>query len=97
MGKGPGTIYNDCIAYAILNDKVARQTNDELMISANDHFKSCCLLEPVVKKFFVKENYGERAIEKAIKLWIDADMVSRLPYMRHKFIVFGEAPTELVR
>lgn len=95
MGKGPGTIYKDCIAEAIQMDKFARSMNDKVTLLLNTTTGYCCLLEQDINGHFLDENYGERAREKALSLWADANRIMRKRIQGYRAIVFLDAITSI--
>lgn len=90
MGKGPGTIYQDCLALAKHKGKTAAQMNDKITLEFNDRFQCYCLLEEDVSKAFLEENYSAKSTEKAIQQWMACSLVFRLPYKGYSVIGFYE-------
>lgn len=90
MGKGPGTIYKDCVALATQNKLDAELTKDKISKTINRNKGFCCLLEQDVKKLFMAEDYGLNAAEKYIKQWIDLDMASRMIIENYIVIAFPQ-------
>ena len=97
MGKGPGTIYKDCLAIARRKDKeLARETKkNDVLRDINLKFGACCLFEIEIRRLFFTENYSDRTTEKALKQWADLDLVARLPYAGYKVVIFNDAITSI--
>ena len=97
MGKGPGTIYKDCLAIARRTDKELAndRNNNDLLRDFNLKFKVCCLFEKDIRMTFFKENYSTRTTEKALNQWVDLDLITRIPYKGYKVVLFNDTITSI--
>lgn len=97
MGKGPGTIYNDCMAKAIRMDKALANDKKltDMLGEFNLKFGCCCLFEKDIRLEFFNENYSAKTTERAIKQWADLHLVTRIPYKGYSLILFNETLTRI--
>lgn len=97
MGKGPGTIYKDCIAKAIQRDKqlAKNESSNDIQRAVNLDLCCCTLFEQDVKLAFFEQNYSDKTTEKAILQWANLDLVGRIPYKGYKLIAFYHTVTSI--
>lgn len=95
MGRGPGTIYKDCMALAIQRQKELAQTNEnDVLKQFYDQYGCCSLLETDVKRIFFKENYSEKTTERALRQWGELDLAFRKTYNGYRLVLFMETLKE---
>lgn len=93
MAKGPGILYKECTAQAILRNQLAKKGNDKIIASFNKKTGSCCLLEQDVKKLFLMNDYGINKTEKYLNQWCDLGMIARIYIDGYKVVVFQDLAT----
>lgn len=89
MGKGPGTIYKDCVAKAIQQYHNTKGKND-IIARINERTSCYCLMEEDVKRAFMLEDYGINATDKYLKQWNDLKMASTIYSEGYRVIAFTE-------
>ena len=92
MGKGPGTIYKDCLALARKEDGALldiKGTDIQKEINTDTGF--CTLFEKDIRLIFFKQNYSERSTDRALKQWAELDLTQPYTYKGYKVLLFLES------
>lgn len=97
MGKGPYSIYNDCIASAKSTDDWLSEGNNDNDIQHKINLKVGCItmFERDVRLLFFKQNYSDKATDRALKQWYDLSMASRIRVEGYNIVVFADYPTKI--
>ena len=97
MGKGPYSIYNDCIASARSTDEWLANSQDTNDIQHKANLKLGCItmLERDVRLMFFKQNYSDKATERALKQWIDLSMAGRYRLDGYLLVYFSDYDTKI--
>ena len=97
MGKGPYSIYNDCIASARSTDEwlADSQNENDIQYKANLKLDCITILEKDVRRFFFKQNYSDKATDRALKQWFDLSMAGRFRLDGYWIIYFAEYQTKI--
>ena len=93
MAKGPGLLYKECVAQAVLRNQIAKKGNDKIISTINKKTGNCCLLEQEVKKIFLMSDYGVNKTEKYLNQWSDLGIIARVYIDGYKVVVFQETAT----
>lgn len=85
------------MAKAIQTDKqlAKEKTGKDILYDANAKFQCCTLLERDVKLAFFKQNYSDKATNRAIKQWVDLGLVWGMAFKGYRIIAFYETITDI--
>lgn len=97
MGKGPNSIYKDCIAKARKDDEWLAEHPEEVDVRhyTNTKFNCISLFERDVRLAFFDQNYSDRATDRAIKQWLSLDVANRIVKDGFKLFLFLDYPTSI--
>lgn len=96
MGKGPATIYKECIAYAKSEDKLLSTIpNNDVQREINLTTGHCTLYEKDVRLAFFKQNYSEKATDRALRQWGELDLTQPYTLHGHRVLLFLETKTKI--
>lgn len=92
MAKGPGTLYNECLAdayeFAKCLDADPDGTTDVPIREMNEKLSMNCLYETDVLIKFMSANYGSKKTERCIRNWADLRLIWRGSYKGFRLIAF---------
>ena len=93
MGKGPGSIYKDCLAQAKRGDKLVSSVSDydNIQREINQKTGFCTLYEKDIRMAFFKQNYSEKTTNKAINQWGDLNLTQPFTYKGYRVFLFLES------
>ena len=97
MGKGPYAIYNDCIASARSTDEWLANCQDTNDIQHKANLKLGCItmFERDVRLLFFKQNYSDKATDRALKQWYDLSMAGRYRLEGYTLVYFSDYDTKI--
>lgn len=97
MGKGPYSIYKDCIASARDTDEWLATSQDKNNIQHKANLKLNCItiFERDVRLLFFEQNYSDKATDRALKQWFDLSMAGKLQLDGYRLIFFADYTTKI--
>ena len=97
MGKGSYSIYQDCIASARSTDEWLADGKNENDIQHKANLRLGCItmLERDVRLLFFKQNYSDKATDRALKQWYDLSMAGRIRLEGYQLIYFADYNTKI--
>ena len=97
MGKGPYSIYNDCIASARSTDEWLADSKNTTDIQHAINLKLGCITmyERDVRMLFFKQNYSDKATDRALKQWFDLSMAGLYRKNGYRLIFFADYETKI--
>lgn len=97
MGKGPNSIYKDCVALARKRDKElsVKPNENDIQVIVNRKFNCVSLFERDVRLAFFEQNYSEKATNRALDQWVSLEIANRIVKNGYKLFVFLDWATAI--
>lgn len=97
MGKGPNSIYKDCLDKARNIDKeLSKQPDDsDIQYLVNKKFNCVSLMERDVRLAFFEQNYSDKATDRSIKQWLTLNVANRIVKNGYSVFIFLDWPSSI--